>query len=112
MLPDRALPVVLQVAQPIGGFDQYRAAPYTGVGKRHTIRGFAKADLLLRQAAFCSARSACLGWDFDLPALDRLIQGSGFCFRLDPQFFAEQLDTFLVLAQGGRVLVRPGVELH
>src|SRR6266542_1563551 len=47
VLPDRALPVVLQVREPVRSLDDGRADPVLRVGDRRPVRATAEADPLL-----------------------------------------------------------------
>ena len=49
MLPEWALPVVLDVSRPVGRFHQGRATPRNRAGKADTIARGAKANLLAHQ---------------------------------------------------------------
>jgi Carbon-nitrogen hydrolase len=47
--PHRALPVVIEVAEPIRHLHQRGAIPHRGVRQSHTVRGSTEPDLLLRR---------------------------------------------------------------
>ncbi len=51
MPPHRALPVVLEVAEPAGGEDQRRPAAVDGVGDARAVRAAAEPDVLRRRLA-------------------------------------------------------------
>jgi hypothetical protein len=50
VVPDRALPIELEVGHPVRGFDQGLPPAMHGIGDTDTIRGRAEADLLLQGA--------------------------------------------------------------
>ena len=50
VVPDRALPIELEVRHPVRGFDQGLPPAMHGIGDTDTIRGRAKADLLFQGA--------------------------------------------------------------
>jgi hypothetical protein len=71
--PDRTLRVVLEVAQPVGGLDERRAAPAGGIGDPRAVGGGAEADHLLEggtHAAVQEVRTAT-----DLPPGRSVPQG-------------------------------------
>ena len=46
VIPDRALPLILEVTEPVGDLDQRRPAAHRGVGDLRAIRHLAETDLL------------------------------------------------------------------
>src|SRR5580704_1398913 len=63
MMPNRAIPIVFKMIEPVAGFDQWRTIAADRIGKSHAVGGAAVANFL--PLVGCCQAIALDGKDFD-----------------------------------------------